>query len=121
MDENPSFVFFRELLGDGPVGAQGVALTAGRSIAVDRRHVPYGLPLWLETQAPDPDPGKPERPFRRLMVAQDTGGAIRGPVRGDVFWGYGEDAASAAGRMKHRGRWFLLLPKPAAARLAPAS
>ena len=121
MNENPSFIFFRELEGDGPVGAQGVALIAGRSIAVDRRHVPYGVPLWLETRAPDPDPAKPARPFRRLMVAQDTGGAIRGPVRGDVFWGYGEEAASVAGRMKHRGRWFLLLPKPAAAHLAPSS
>lgn len=121
MNENPSFVFFRELKGDGPVGAQGVALTAGRSIAVDRRHVPYGLPLWLETRAPDADPSKPDGAFRRLMVAQDTGGAIRGAVRGDVFWGYGEEAAERAGRMKHPGRWFLLLPKAAAARLAPAS
>lgn len=121
MNANPSYVFFRELKGEGPVGAQGVALTAGRSLAVDRRHVPYGVPIWLETQAPDPDPGKPDRPFRRLMVAQDTGGAIRGPVRGDVFWGYGEEAAEIAGRMKHEGRWFVLLPKPAAARLAPAA
>ena len=121
MNENPSFVFFRELKGEGPVGGQGVALTAGRSIAVDRRQVPYGAPVWLETQAPDPDAAKPDRPFRRLMVAQDTGGAIRGPVRGDVFWGYGEDAASVAGRMKHQGRWYLLLPKPAAARLAPGA
>jgi len=121
MNENPSFVFFRELKGDGPVGAQGVALTAGRSIAVDRRHVPYGLPLWLETQAPDADAAKPDGAFHRLMVAQDTGGAIRGAVRGDVFWGYGEEAAGRAGRMKHPGRWFLLLPKAAATRLAPGS
>lgn len=118
MERNPSYVFFREL-GDaattpGPLGAQGVALTAGRSIAVDRRFVPLGVPLWLDTTAPFPDG---ERPLRRLVVAQDTGGAIKGPVRGDVFWGTGEDAEHVAGHMKSRGRWFILLPRA----LAPSS
>ena len=115
MNENASYVFFRWLeegLGaDGPVGAQGVALTAGRSLAVDRRFVPMTVPIWLESLAPDPDPAKPDRPLRRLMVAQDTGGAIRGPIRGDVFWGTGDEAGAVAGRMKHEGRYWLLLPR----------
>ncbi|MCW5730247.1 MAG: murein transglycosylase A [Alphaproteobacteria bacterium] len=118
MRENPSFVFFRELSGEGPIGAQNVALTAGRSLAVDRAHFPLGFPLWLDTAHPAADPAAPDRPLRRLMVAQDTGGAIRGPVRGDVFWGHGPEAAAIAGRMKHKGRYWLLLPRPVAARIA---
>jgi membrane-bound lytic murein transglycosylase A len=119
MAANPSYVFFRELEGDGPVGAQGVTLTAGRSLAVDRRFIALGVPLWLDTA----DPVEPERPLRRLMVAQDTGGAIRGPVRGDVFWGFGAAAGERAGRMKGRGRCYLLLPRAsvAAADAATAS
>lgn len=115
MHENASFVFFRWLqegqATDGPVGTQGVALTAGRSLAVDRRFVPMAVPIWLESAAPDPDPAREDRPLRRLMVAQDTGGAIRGPVRGDVFWGTGTEAGAVAGRMKHAGRYWLLLPR----------
>lgn len=108
MAENPSYIFFRRLKGDeGPLGAQGVALTAGRSLAVDHRFVPYGVPLWLETTWPN----TPDRPLRRLMVAQDTGGAIKGPVRGDFFWGHGREAAAQAGRMKQKGRYWLLLPR----------
>jgi membrane-bound lytic murein transglycosylase A len=112
MERNPSYVFFREL-GDaattpGPLGAQNVALAPERSIAVDRRFVPLGVPLWLDTTAPYPEG---ERPFRRLLVAQDTGGAIKGPVRGDVFWGSGERAEHIAGHMRSRGRWFALLPR----------
>ncbi len=118
MDKNPSYVFFREL-GDassttGPQGAQAVALTPERSIAVDRRFVALGVPLWLDATAPFPDG---DRPFRRLMVAQDTGGAIKGPVRGDVFWGTGPLAEHVAGHMKSPGRWFALLPRA----LAPSS
>ena len=115
MQENASYVFFRWLEegqgAEGPVGAQDVALTAGRSLAVDRRFVPMTVPIWLESAAPDPDPAKEDRPLRRLMVAQDTGGAIRGPVRGDVFWGTGAEAGAVAGRMKHPGRYWLLLPR----------
>jgi membrane-bound lytic murein transglycosylase A len=107
MAANPSYVFFRELEGDGPIGAQGVPLTAERSLAVDRRFIAFGVPLWLDTT----DPLALETPWRRLMVAQDTGGAIRGPVRGDVFWGAGDEAAARAGRMKAEGRYYLLLPK----------
>ena len=104
MQENPSYVFFREITGDGPIGAQGVALTAERSLAVDRDFIPLGVPVWL-----DADLGGEK--LRRLMVAQDTGGAIRGPVRGDVFWGFGPEAASRAGTMKAAGEYYLLLPK----------
>ena len=114
MHENASYIFFRwledEQADDGPVGAQKVTLTAGRSLAVDRRFVPMTVPIWLEGAAPDPDPAREDRPLRRLMVAQDTGGAIRGPVRGDVFWGTGAEAGAVAGRMKHAGRYWLLLP-----------
>lgn len=108
MAANPSYVFFRELEGDGPVGAAGVALTPERSLAVDRRFIALGTPVWLEAA----DPLAPDRTLRRLMVAQDTGGAIRGPVRGDVFWGAGAKAAERAGRMKSPGRYYLLLPRP---------
>ncbi len=115
MHENASYVFFRwleeEQATEGPVGTQGVALTAGRSLAVDRRFVPMSVPIWLESAAPHPDPAKEDRLLRRLMVAQDTGGAIRGPVRGDVFWGTGDEAGAVAGRMKHVGRYWLLLPR----------
>jgi membrane-bound lytic murein transglycosylase A len=109
MEANPSYVFFRELPGTSVVGAAGVDLTPGRSLAVDRRFVPYGVPLWLQSQGGGPDAAA----LRRLMVAQDTGGAITGPVRGDVFWGFGHEAGERAGRMKDAGRYFLLLPKPA--------
>lgn len=107
MNTNPSYVFFRRLEGEGPLGAQGVALTPGRSLAVDRTFIAYGVPLWLDAQ----DPLEAKTRIRRLMVAQDTGGAIRGPVRGDVFWGHGADAEQRAGLMKSPGRYWLLLPK----------
>ncbi|MFM2045001.1 MAG: rane-bound lytic murein transglycosylase [Pseudomonadota bacterium] len=110
MHKNPSYVFFRVLEGPGPIGAQGVPLTAGRSIAVDRSFVAYGTPLWLEAA----DPLDASARIRRLMVAQDTGGAIRGPVRGDFFWGYGAEAELRAGKMKSPGRYWLLIPRTAA-------
>lgn len=108
MRENGSFIFFRELKGEGPIGAQGVVLTPGRSLAVDRRHMALGLPMWLHTFT---DPLNPEKPISRLVVAQDTGGAIKGVVRGDVFWGFGEEAADRAGKMKEAGSFFVLLPQ----------
>ena len=115
MQENPSYIFFRWLgegeAAEGPLGAQGVALSAGRSLAVDRRFVPLTTPLWLDAGVPDPDPAGEDRRVRRLVVAQDSGSAIRGPVRGDVFWGTGEQAGAVAGRMKHPGRYWLLLPR----------
>lgn len=109
MNANSSYVFFRTLA-DGPVGAQGAVLTPGRSLAVDRRFVPLSVPVWLDTEAPLPD-GSGSAPLRRLAIAQDTGSAIRGRVRGDVFWGAGAAAAAIAGRMNSRGRYYLLLPK----------
>jgi membrane-bound lytic murein transglycosylase A len=112
MARNDSYVFFRERPeldpDDGPIGAQGVPLTAGRSLAVDPRYIPLGVPVWLETTAPWPEG---EGPLRRLMVAQDSGGAIKGPVRGDVFWGTGARAEAIAGRMRSQGRYVVLLPK----------
>ena len=108
MARNPSYVFFREVAlapEDGPLGAEGVPLTPARSLAVDRRFLPYGVPLWLDIDSPL---GR----LQRLVMAQDTGGAIRGPVRGDLFWGWGEAAGDLAGRMATRGRYWALLPKP---------
>ena len=116
MAENARFIFFRRLGTGAPMGAQGVPLTPGRSLAVDRKYLPLGVPLWLETQVPSADGGDPV-PFRRLMVAQDTGSAITGPVRGDIYWGTGPEAGALAGRMKYPGRYFVLVPKAVAARL----
>ena len=107
MNLNRSYVFFRKLEGEGPLGAEGVALTPARSLAVDRRKFPYGAPFWLDAESP----GKTGGRLRRLMVAQDTGGAIRGAVRGDFFWGAGDEAAHNAGIMKSGGRFYILLPK----------
>lgn len=105
MNRNASYVFFRDAgtaEDKGPQGSLGVPLTQGRSVAVDRRVVPLGSPLWLETTLPDGSH------YRRLVFAQDTGGAIAGPVRADVFFGRGEQAAALAGEMKQAGRLFLL-------------
>jgi len=106
---NPRFVFFREEPlpdpGVGPRGAQGVPLSPGRSIAVDPQSVPYGTPVWLDTTEP-----LATRPLRRLVVAQDTGSAIVGAVRADYFWGWGDDAEAAAGRMKQPLRMWVLWP-----------
>jgi membrane-bound lytic murein transglycosylase A len=116
MDENPSYVFFREVQGGGPIGAEGVILTAGRSLAVDPVFLPLGVPMWL-------DATQDGQALRRLVVAQDTGGAIRGPVRGDLFWGFGPVAESAAGRMRAKGAYYMLLPRnvvPARKMLAAA-
>jgi peptidoglycan lytic transglycosylase A len=109
---NRSYVFFRVtgLSHDGePVGAQGVPLTAGRSIAVDRVHE-YGTPFFIEANLPI-ESGKSVSPFRRLMIAQDTGSAIVGPARADLYWGAGDDAGRIAGRIRHPGRFVMLLPR----------
>jgi peptidoglycan lytic transglycosylase A len=123
MNANASYVFFEEQpIGDpslGAAGAQGVPLTPEASLAVDLAVHALGVPVWLETIAPDPDTTKPDRPFQRLLVMQDTGGAIRGPVRGDVYWGYSPDAGSIAGRMRSEGRMTVLLPRSVASRLGP--
>ena len=112
VNENPSYVFFRTREGAdrGPRGSLGVPLTARRSVAVDPEHIPLGLPLWLTTRLPAPEHREEGRPYRRLVMAQDTGGAIRGPVRADLFTGQGQPGEWLAGRMKNRGRLFLLRP-----------
>lgn len=116
LNANASYVFFSLQDTPGAIGSQGVPLTAGRSLAVDRRHIPMGVPIWLESRPADNEAVEPT--LRRLLIAQDTGGAIRGAVRGDVFWGAGDEAGELAGAMRHRGRYFALLPKPVGARLA---
>ncbi|GLQ04929.1 murein transglycosylase A [Sneathiella chinensis] len=113
---NRSYVFFRELDTGGPIGAQGVELTPERSLAVDRKWMPLGVPIWLETELQENPDTDIVTPFRRLMMAQDTGGAIRGPVRGDVFWGHGQMAYDRAGAMKSGGRYWILLPNSVAER-----
>ncbi len=108
LNANPSYVFFRELPRElpGPIGALGVPLTAERSIAVDPRVIPLGVPVYLETTWPNT-----ADPLNRLMVAQDTGGAINGGVRADFFWGFGDAAGAQAGKMRQSGRMWVLLPK----------
>lgn len=114
MRTNKSYVFFRFIDDDapkngGPIGGEGVSLTPQRSLAVDHSIIPYGLPVFLDAENPDPKLPR----LQQLMIAQDTGGAIRGPVRGDVFWGHGDEAEENAGPMKSRGRYWFLLPKSA--------
>ncbi len=109
MNQNARYIFFRRLnpseTESGPIGALGVSLTPQRSLAVDPRFVPLGAPVWIDASDPD------GIPLQRLMSAQDIGSAIKGPVRGDFFWGHGEEAFSKAGRMKSDGRLFVLVPK----------
>lgn len=110
LDFNPSYVFFREERIDdpseGPKGALGVPLTPERSIAIDPRHIPLGAPVFVDTTRP-----YSSVPLQKLMVAQDTGGAIRGAVRADYFWGFGPQAGEMAGKMKQKLKVWLLLPK----------
>ena len=108
LNVNASYVFFRELPNQlsGPLGALGVPLTAGRSLAVDPRAIPLGAPVFLATSWPND-----AKPLNRLMLAQDTGGAIKGGVRADFFWGFGADAGKQAGSMKQAGKMWVLLPK----------
>lgn len=108
LNSNPSYVFFRELPAGlpGPLGALGVPITAERSVAVDQYYVPLGAPVFLATTYPNSS-----KPLNRLMLAQDSGGAIKGGVRADFFWGAGFEAGRQAGAMKQRGRIWVLLPK----------
>ena len=108
MNRNARYIFFRiqpTSDTDGPIGSLGVPLPAGRALAVDPRTIPLGAPVWLDTIDAD---GKP---LQRLMVALDTGAAITGAVRGDVFWGFGEPAFAQAARMKSPGRYVILVPR----------
>ena len=118
MRANPRVVFFKEeALPDpelGPQGAQGVALTPGRSIAVDRDSVPLGTPVWVDSTKPQAWAATPppSQPLQRLVMAQDTGGAILGAVRADFFWGWGDDALAMAGRTKQSLAMWVLWPSP---------
>jgi membrane-bound lytic murein transglycosylase A len=109
LNENPSYVFFelREDTSAGPTGSLNVPLTPERSIAIDPKVVPLGTPVWLTTNIP----GKPDQIYQRLVIAQDTGGAIRGPLRADLFWGHGNYAEQSAGVMKEMGTMLVLLPR----------
>ena len=108
LNANPSYVFFTELpVGlSGPLGALGVPLAAERSVAIDPKYVPLGAPIFLSSTQPNTP-----SPLKRLMVAQDTGGAIKGGVRADYFWGAGDAAGKMAGSMKQQGKIWVLLPK----------
>lgn len=108
LNSNPSYVFFRELPGglSGPPGALGIPIAGERSIAIDPRFIPLGAPVYLSTTYPNSS-----KPLQRLVMAQDTGGAIKGPVRADFFWGAGYEAGRQAGAMKQQGRIWVLLPK----------
>jgi membrane-bound lytic murein transglycosylase A len=117
--QDPSFVFFREIREPtaGPLGAIRVPLTAERSLAADPKFVPLGAPVWIASQTPSLAKGSPSAALLRLFVAQDTGGAIRGPNRFDLFFGSGSAARAVAGKTYHRGQAIVLLPNVAAARL----
>ena len=108
LNSNPSYVFFREMPNNlpGPIGSLGVPIAAERSVAVDPRQVPLGAPVFLSTTYPNSN-----KTLQRLMLAQDTGGAIKGGVRADFFWGTGTEAGKQAGAMKQKGRIWVLLPK----------
>jgi membrane-bound lytic murein transglycosylase A len=111
--KNRSFVFFQETTlaaHDECIGAQGVPLTAGRSLAVDKRIHVYGTPIWVEAELPI-DSEKPETRFRRLLFAQDTGSAIVGPARADIYFGHGEEISHIAGRVKQNGQFVMLVPQ----------
>ena len=110
MRKNERYIFFKDTRTQGAVGAEGVPLTAQRSVAIDTAFTPYGTPIWIDTVRPAVRrPGATE-PYRRLMIAQDTGAAIQGPARGDVFFGGGTQAAEWAGRMNSGGRDIVLVP-----------
>ncbi len=119
---NPSYIFFRFVDGltpdQGPIGAMGVPLTPQRSVAVDRSFIPLGLPMWVQVR--DPGARRDTPPEGRLVIAQDTGGAIRGPARTDFFWGWGQEAGERAGRMREENEVFLLLPRTAPVSTAEA-
>ena len=105
MAENNRFIFQRITDADGPIGALGIALTAGRSLAVDNKYIPLGAMMWLDTV--NPDNGN----LKKIVFAQDIGGAIKGVVRGDYFWGQGEKALIHAGRMNSVGKYYIFVPK----------
>ena len=111
MQRNKAYVFFKKETRPGAIGAQNVVLTPERSMAVDPYYIPLGAPLFLQTELPQKASNDNNRSFKRIMIAQDTGGAIRGPIRGDVFWGNTDRAFEIAGQLKSSGSYYLFLPK----------
>ncbi len=109
LNQDASYVFFQIQKNNQPLGSQGVPLTPQRSLAVDPRFIPLGAPVWLNSSSPTRL--TPNMTFQQLLIAQDTGGAIKGIVRGDVFWGEGDDAAYTAGYMRNKGQYWVLLPR----------
>lgn len=111
LNENPSYVFFtlRDKVEEGPTGSLNVPLTAERSLAIDPKFVKLGAPIWLNTSYP----GAENQPLQKLVIAQDTGGAIKGQLRADLFWGTGDRAEQMAGNMKQSGELYILIPKSA--------
>ncbi len=110
INQNKSFVFFRQIPENLVMGGQGVKLSAGYSLAIDRKWIPMGVPLWLTTTIYDEE-SHATKPFNRLMIAQDTGGSIRGMVRGDIYMGEGEQATAIATKIRNPGHYWLLLPR----------
>ncbi len=107
MQLNDRFIFHKIVKAEGPLGAMGLPLTAGRSMAVDKSYIPLGSMLWLETRAPN---GKK---ISKAIMAMDVGSAIKGAIRGDYFWGHGEEAFEYAGKMNSSGKYYILIPKGA--------
>ena len=105
MESNPRYAFFREIAAGGPVGSTGVVLTPGRSLAVDPAFMPMNVPVYIDSRDAE------GRPLQRLTLAQDSGGAIKGPLRADFYWGAGSAAEAEAGAMQSPGRLYLLLPQ----------
>lgn len=110
LNQNASYVFFRVLQNNNPLGTEQVPLTPERSLAIDTRYIPLGAPIWLNTVVPNKSNPRAST-FRHLLIAQDTGGAIKGIVRGDIYWGEGDRAEFMAGHMNSPGEYWVLLPK----------
>jgi membrane-bound lytic murein transglycosylase A len=111
LNRDASYVFFRFLKGNHPLGSERISLSPRRSLAVDTHYIPLGLPIWLDTMIPQDDATTPLIQYKHLMIAQDTGGSIKGIVRGDVYFGVGDEAAFIAGHMKSKGQYWILLPR----------
>ena len=114
MNVNPRYVFFQKQPINnpktGPNGTQGVALTAKASLAVDPAFHPFGTPVWIETRLPESEKDWKGQPVQLLLIAQDSGGAIKGALRGDLFYGSGAAAGKLAGIQKHPAKWWVLMP-----------
>jgi membrane-bound lytic murein transglycosylase A len=111
LNRNASYIFFKLSTTNDPIGNEGIPLTPQRSLAVDNSYIPLGTPIWLDTVIPNKKAANTFDPFQHLVIAQDTGGAIKGAVRGDVYWGTGDDAAFLAGHMQSPGQYWIFLPR----------